>query len=1289
MSNFIKNVCKGFNPPSPTSITVSVANGITTKQGSLLAFIGYGNTSGVSVSTVTDTQNNTYIQDYAVPTGSTGGRGLEVWRCQDPTALTTSDSITVTMTGGTSDHGISLIVDLYIRLSSPTHTNYFYTTPGATTSSVSITPSSTDAIAIAACAFNAGEGSAITVASPYTLDISNQTGTGTSTAISTAAAHDDNPGSSSITATFTAPTGHTSVAVAVTYQASSQVLTTPNLTLTAPTLAPSISGPRNVNLTTPGLALAAPLLTPNVVTTPQFVFLQMNAAGGSSSYPSTVVKTTARGDTLVVAITSPTPVASVTDTQGNAYSPMTVIGPVTVYQATNAYPLVSGVDSVTINLAFPGVGGINALGVDMLQTLFDLMAPASGLSGNTATVTYPALSGYGETVLAFAWDQTQTQFWTGSFIQLGPIQSGNNAGFLAAALNVPLNDESSQVTAYWGGTYDALVASQSPLAWWKLNDVGAGGAVRDQTSSLMSSGVITWPVNPTPGAKALIWVAQAGVSTPSVSDNGTTPATWVNDQSNTASSQGVWIFRADNITLPASGQFAVSVTGGGMGGGETYLGLAPGGPAAANNGTGTGTAVSTGAATPTTAGSVFFAAFQDHSTLNPETISAPGGGFSNVLTNTNGSSSQASAAADQILSNTSTSAQTCTWTLGDSVTWNAAIACYSPRLIADSSGNGHTGVATGLTLGQPGQVLGDTAAAFNGSTSQVATTYTNPSLAAMTVEAWINLNNVPFSNQFETVVANSFTGAHAGFQLYLNMGATMPKLGSTFGNGTIDQDIEGPATLPTSGWVLLASTYDGTTQRLYVNGVQVNATTGMTGSVTAGPRNTAIGSAGAISSPTMTGLVQEVAIYGSALTAAQLLAHYQAAQVSAPWAIVAIAYRTPPPQPRLAGPVAPPRFATPSYTFLSTDLVSGAVLGELPLTAVQLDCQLNSAGNLTAGANLDDPRIKNSIFLGATIPGRTALWAYRGSKIVWGGILWTRQWQSVGKTFAITGQTFESYGTRRYPRSWLGTAVKTYKNVGQCATINDLWIAAQGVKYGNIGVIPQDASAFPSNDTQRTTVVNGYDLSQSLDDIIQTLLQLDSGPDYTIAWGTDSNGLPTKQLVVQNVIGNPIATSNLFVDYPGPMRDYQYIEDASSGANQWWATGSGSGASAIVGEATDTAGTLAAGWPLLENVDSSSIVSAVSDKTKIGSYANADLLAFPMPLVTHQADLFGMVAPQFGTYGMGDYATFSVIDPRFPAGLQFTTRVIGWTITPPDAGGGPEQITLVFNEQTSPGPESG
>lgn len=368
---------------------------------------------------------------------------------------------------------------------------------------------------------------------------------------------------------------------------------------------------------------------------------------------------------------------------------------------------------------------------------------------------------------------------------------------------------------------------------------------------------------------------------------------------------------------------------------------------------------------------------------------------------------------------------------------------------------------------------------------------------------------------------------------------------------------------------------------------------------------------------------------------------------------------------------------TAQYTYLATDLVTGTVLGELPISNVALDCQLNSAGNMSAGANLDDPRIDNTEFLARTVPGKTSFWAYRENQIVWGGIILSRTYQGQGKALTLTGQTFECYPVRRWPRSVLGTATQKL-NMGRCATIDYLWQQLQSVANGNIGVIPAN---IPPVDPTTTLTVNGYDLSTSYNDLITSVAALSDGPDWTVAWTEDGSGLPLKQLAVGIPIGNKVAASGTAVDYPGSVLDYSYTENAASGNNQWWAVGDGTGTKATVGEATDEI-SLTSGYPLWEGVNN---YSGVTKSATINKHASSDLFSLPLPLITHTANLAGDGWPAFGSYGMGDYFTVNVIDPRFSNGASFKLRVIGWSIQPPDENSGVEQITPVFDEPTGTG----
>lgn len=165
-------------------------------------------------------------------------------------------------------------------------------------------------------------------------------------------------------------------------------------------------------------------------------------------------------------------------------------------------------------------------------------------------------------------------------------------------------------------------------------------------------------------------------STLTVADNGVTPSTFVRDASQETAGKHAFVYRANGITLPSTGSYAVTLSNSGAAGtlqvcGVEYSGVATGAPTATNTGTATSTSVTTNSVTPVSAGALYFGGFSDASGLNPETITFGATG-TEQFRNTNGSSFWPLAAADLIGSG----ANAFTWTLGDSVSWSACVAVY-------------------------------------------------------------------------------------------------------------------------------------------------------------------------------------------------------------------------------------------------------------------------------------------------------------------------------------------------------------------------------------------------------------------------------------------------------------------------------------------------------------------------------------------------------------------------------------------------------------------------------------
>jgi hypothetical protein len=144
--------------------------------------------------------------------------------------------------------------------------------------------------------------------------------------------------------------------------------------------------------------------------------------------------------------------------------------------------------------------------------------------------------------------------------------------------------------------------------------------------------------------------------------------------------------------------------------------------------------------------------------------------------------------------------------------------------------------------------------------------------AQLTVELWL----VPavLSGIHQTVIARG-SSANNNDTWYLGLFNGRPRFWS---HG--DVLLEGPSTIPLNQWTHLAVSFDGTTKRLYVNGLQVASQTGL-GALVYDPAPTVpvtIGADWASNGPAelFTGRVDEVAIYNRALTANEIADLYNA-----------------------------------------------------------------------------------------------------------------------------------------------------------------------------------------------------------------------------------------------------------------------------------------------------------------------------------------------------------------------------------------------------------------------------
>jgi PKD repeat protein len=204
------------------------------------------------------------------------------------------------------------------------------------------------------------------------------------------------------------------------------------------------------------------------------------------------------------------------------------------------------------------------------------------------------------------------------------------------------------------------------------------------------------------------------------------------------------------------------------------------------------------------------------------------------------------------------------------VTNTALVAAYNfdegtGSSVADRSGKSNNGVVantTWATTGHAGKAL-----TFNGVSSWV-TVSDSASLdlsAGMTLEAWV----------YPTVVQSGWTNIimkeQAGASVYYlaaNSDLNVP-VGGVFSGGA-ERKVQGKSTLPVNVWTHLATTYDGATQKFYMNGVLVSSRA-QTGAIQASTGALRIGG-DSIWGEYFKGMIDDVRIYNRAMSNSEIQA---------------------------------------------------------------------------------------------------------------------------------------------------------------------------------------------------------------------------------------------------------------------------------------------------------------------------------------------------------------------------------------------------------------------------------
>lgn len=358
------------------------------------------------------------------------------------------------------------------------------------------------------------------------------------------------------------------------------------------------------------------------------------------------------------------------------------------------------------------------------------------------------------------------------------------------------------------------------------------------------------------------------------------------------------------------------------------------------------------------------------------------------------------------------------------------------------------------------------------------------------------------------------------------------------------------------------------------------------------------------------------------------------------------------------------------YAYLFADLLTNAVLEELPLVDVSFGRALGDAGSFSASIPIYDDRVRALGWEAATRPNRTIVYITRDDELL-SPAYWLRTRRDAtdndgNSVIELGGSELWTYWQHRRIRTTL-----SFEAVDQAAIVEEIIDELQAVPSGDIGLVV-DA---PATGVVRDRTYYGYERKEAAEAIKQ-LSEVIDGFEFAIDVSGDPTN-PTKTLAVsyprRGVSG---FETDLLFELPGNILSYSWPEDGTRQANVVDAIGEGEGDDMLIATATDAA-SLAAGYPLLEATVS---FKDIRDLDYLEPHAEAELEASAQVVTIPSVTVLGDADPIVGSFDTGDDARFVILDDRFPEGIDVYARIVGFEVHPEDPDEGVETVTLILGE---------
>jgi len=348
--------------------------------------------------------------------------------------------------------------------------------------------------------------------------------------------------------------------------------------------------------------------------------------------------------------------------------------------------------------------------------------------------------------------------------------------------------------------------------------------------------------------------------------------------------------------------------------------------------------------------------------------------------------------------------------------------------------------------------------------------------------------------------------------------------------------------------------------------------------------------------------------------------------------------------------------------YIFGDVLTGEVIEEIPCYGVSINDSLDG-GEFRGNFALDTTGKNNADLVAATIPGKTFVVVERNGVPIWGGLNWSRTYQSQAKTAQLYSKTMDQYLTKRFI---------------------DEDVSFTGVDRRNIFLALLELMMLDPNSPQwdlpaafATDVAINYDIAgselRSYREIVDNLSVTDIGFEWRVGVTKQTGAYSWVVELGYPTLGQPLNDASVVFEYPGNILNYWQNDTLGGSGTNIYAIGAGEGDSMPQVEIVHQ-DLLDAGFIRLDQDVPLKDIQSELELEGLGQ-VQAQVRKAPMPVYT--VELKADRTPQFSEWVIGDYCKLAFNDPMHPQGLVHPTRILQYEYTPPSSDA-TEEVRLTF-----------